>query len=173
MPGFNIGGKGSPANATVESKRQHRWTFTVDLLSGDKSGTSCTTYLQKAARPKYTLEVAEMHHDQEVAYFAGKSKWEPIGLTFYDISKSVDSSKQIWEWIQKVINIPGVQVNAPDEYKKFSHTSMNDGLGTSVETWDIYNSWPTETNWNDLDYTSSEIATIDVSLKFDRAIKTS
>ena len=169
MPGFNIEGAWAEGpNAVNEVRRKHRWTFTVAAL-GDSSRNRATLYLQKAARPTYKLEQGEMHHDQERAYFAGKTEWDPITLEFYDGEQSPDVSKFVWDWVNITADIPAVTVAPPASYKKKADLEMYDGGGTSTEKWVLWNVWPAETNWGDLDYTTSDIAMISVTMRYDRA----
>lgn len=178
MPGFNSSPFSSASHAGIttksarsESRRKHRWIFTV--LWEDGAGMNAvSTYLQSAQRPHAVVEEALMHHDEEQASFAGKYHWEPISLVFYDMVDPVDSSASIYEWFNQVVNVAQATVDVPANYKKTSKLNMTNGGGGSVEEWSMYNSWPIDVNWNDLDYTNTEIQTIDVSLKFDRAEKT-
>ena len=170
MPGFNIAGTGGEAISTIESRRNHRWKFT--LLSGNVRNR-CAVYLAKAARPHITVEEAVMHHDQEEVYFAGKHKWSEITLVFYDVVQQgggdVDSSREIWDWINECIAIQAATVSFPIEHKRPSELDMTLGDGVSSEMWRLYNSWVKDCNWNDLDYSSNEIKTVDVVLRYDRA----
>ena len=173
MPGFlapssaQHAGKQAPS-AKVETKRKHRWMFSVFW---DQDIEPSSTYLQSAQRPHAVVDEAVMHHDEEQAYFAGKYHWEPISLVFYDVQSPIDNSAKIWQWLNKVIQVPNATVSTPAEYKKECVLNMTDGSGVSVEKWQLINCWPIDINWNDLDYTNSEIQTVDVSLKFDRAIQ--
>lgn len=169
MPGFNIGGGAAAAqpSAIAESRRTHRWVWQV--LGIMRKGEA--VFLKKAQRPNFKYEPAEMHHNQEVAWFAGKQSWEPIALEWYDV-ENPDISKRVFDWVQKTtFNFPNAAVNPPSEYKLKSDLLMLDGAGATTETWSIFNSWPVETNWNELDYTSSEIQLIAVTLRYDRAIR--
>ena len=169
MPGFNIEGAWSEGpSAVTELRRKHRWLFTVAAL-GNQQSNRATLYLQKAARPSYKLEPVEMHHDQERAYFAGKTEWDPITLEFYDAQQDPDVSKFVWDWVNIVSDISGVTVAIPSAYKKKGQLEMRDGAGSVTEKWTLWNCWPHETNWNDLDYTTSDIALITVNFRFDRA----
>ena len=168
MPGFTIGGAGSPASSTVEPRRKHRWLF--QLIDGLAKGDP--VYLASAQRPHFIFEEAIMHHDQEQVSFAGKQHWEPISLVFYDISGGPDMSADIWAWLQVTVQITaGPTVATPSTYKKQATLQMTNGQGDADETWNIYNCWPLDINWNDLDYSNNEIQTIDVSMKYDRAVK--
>jgi len=176
MPGFNIDGATAdgPPN-TTETRRKHRWLFSINGVqaAGDNKAT---LFLQKANRPSVKYEEVQMHHDQERAYFAGRTEWEPITLEFYDAEQKPDVSKWVWDWCcgsQGVSNIAAVTVALPNTqgYKKSGELEMRDGQGTTTETWSLKGAWPIESNWNDLDYSSSDIAMITVKLRFDRAIR--
>ena len=160
-------------DARLESKRKHRWIFTV--FWEDQGLLDTAVYLQSAQRPHAVVEEAVMHHDQEQAYFAGKYHWEPVSLVFYDVGASpgadVNSSDRIYEWFNQVVNVSQATVAPPSIYKKECELAMTDGAGGVAEKWKLRNSWPIDINWNDLDYTNTEIQTIDVSLKYDRAEK--
>lgn len=161
-------------SATVETKRKHRWIFSVFWDDAINSIGKCSVYLQSAQRPHAVVEEATMHHDEEQAYFAGKYHWEPINLVFYDtIASDLDSSAVIWAWFNAVISVPNATVALPSAYKKSCVLNMTNGAGLSIESWKMYNCWPIDVNWNDLDYTNTEIQTIDVSMKMDRAEKAS
>lgn len=176
MPGFvgqdyvsaQHSGRDAP-QAHAETKRKHRWIFTV-FWDGAVAGLGqSSTYLQSAQRPHPVTEEVVMHHDEEQAYFAGKYHWEPISLVFYDVQTPVNASASIYAWFNQVINIPQATVATPASYKKRCVLDMTDGTGSSIEKWILYHCWPIDVNWNDLDYTNTEIQTIDVSMKFDRA----
>jgi hypothetical protein len=119
-----------------------------------------------------------MHHDQERAYFAGRTEWDPIDLEFYDAEQDPDVSEWVWDWVcgnRGVSDIAAVTVRLPsggsEGYKQEGELQMRDGQGTETETWKLKGAWPIESNWNDLDYSSSDIQLITVKLRFDRAIR--
>ena len=164
----------------AEFRRKHRWRFRVleqvTANGGGKPAFNDNTdwiLLQKAARPSFKYDEAVVHHDQEEAYFAGKQKWDPIALVWYD-SLTPDVSSDVWDWIQAVsqfteANSPNVSL--PSDYKKNCAIEMTSGTGGNAdETWHIINAWPKEVNWNDLDYTNTEIQLINVQMRFDRAV---
>ena len=171
MPGFSICGQGGPANAKVETRRKHRWLF--EVLADFPANVM--VLLQSAQRPNFKFEEPEMHHNQEVAYFAGKQSWEPITLTWYDSEQDPDCSLAIAQWIDSVSTINGGSpppgVSPPAEYKKDGQLLMLNGWGNPTERWQVCNCWPKESNWGELDYTSTDIATIEVQMRYDRAIR--
>jgi hypothetical protein len=172
MPGFNICGTGDGPSATIETRRKHRWLFqTLGKGGGDQFPANVLLILQSAQRPDFKFEEPEMHHNQEVARFAGKQDWEPITLTWYDAEQPQDASAQIWDWFEHVVNFAGADVQIPGLYKAEGRLQMQDGNGTPSETWRLCNTWPKEFNGGDLDYTDTEIATVEVTMRFDRALR--
>lgn len=166
MPGFKINGGQSEADSKVESNRKHRWKFSMEGINKE------SVYLSSAQRPHFITEEAVMHHDQEQVYFAGKHHWEPITLVFYDVyTGGANTSSKIWDWVQKSVKVPDANAGLPSAYKLPSTLEMTKADGSVQETWKIFNCWAIDVNWNDLDYSNSEIATIDVSMKYDRAVK--
>ena len=177
MPGFNIGGTGGdvtgtgPSN-TNEVRRKHRWYFATlgDLPS------NFLLVLKEAARPQFTFDEVLMEHNQETVYFAGKQHWAEMKLVWYDVEQSPDCSNQIYTWLNTspgVVNLgsANLTVNSPDTYKINGTLSMVDGTGAATETWTMYGCWPKDINWQTLDYGSSDIQQIEVSLRYDRAEK--
>jgi hypothetical protein len=174
MPGFNIEGAWAEGPSNVqELRRKHRWTFTIAAVDAADQNRA-TLYLQKATRPMVKFEEVEMHHDQERAYYAGRTEWDPITLEFYDAEQPIDTSNFVYEWVNRVSDIMAVTVAEPgggDGYKKDSTLEMYNGVGEVNEAWTMFGCWPQETNWNDLDYSVSDIAMCTVKMRFDRAFR--
>lgn len=171
MPGFNINGTGGKVSSLMETRRKHRWEFTA-LANAGIFSTQHLLILQSAQRPNFKFEEPEMHHDQEVVYFAGKQSWEPITLTWYDAEQPIDVSAAMWNWINSVVNMDSIHVNVPSAYKTQGTLVMVSGGGSeNGEVWTLYNCWPKESNWGELDYTSTDIATIEVQMRYDRATR--
>lgn len=178
MPGFNIGGGSAPNQKSnvAEPRRKHRWAVT-QLSSGNGAQVIAQgelVYLQKAARPNFKYDTPEMHHDQEEAWFAGKQHWEPITWTFYDV-EDPDLSERMRAWCQTItqnfndIGAP-TTVALPSDYKGRAVTTMYGGGGGVSEEWVMWGVWPEATNWGDLDYTSTDLQLIEVTVRLDRAV---
>jgi hypothetical protein len=175
MPGFNIGGGGSgnePSNVT-ETRRKHRWVFqTVSSLSRES-----LLFLKSASRPSFKYDDPIMHHDQEEVFFAGKQHWEPITLTWYDAEQNPNVSNEIHKWIQTVttsgLGSGGgqIQVATPREYKKEATLTSTTGTGSDNEKWALKGVWPQQVDFQDLDYTNTEIQLVTATMRFDRAVR--
>lgn len=173
MPGFNICGSGALANGpsnTMETKRKHRWYFkTLGNLQAN-----FLLVLKDAARPQFTFDEATWEHNQETVYFAGKQKWAETKLSWYDVENNPNTSAEVWKWLQKTVQIDGgnLPVSTPSEYKIDGELAMIDGRGDETEVWKMCGCWPKDINWQTLDYGSSEIMMVEVSMRYDRANKT-
>lgn len=175
MPGFNICGFGAnpegPSN-TYEPRRKHRWAFETIGRGGGIIPVPILLVLREASRPNFKFEEPDMHHNQEQVYFAGKQSWDPCKLVWYDIEQNIDSSKEMWTWVNGVVKFQGnLPVSLPSYYKKDAILSMLKGDGSVSERWKMCGCWPKEVNWGDLNYTSTDLQTIEVSMRFDRALK--
>ena len=51
--------------------------------------------------------------------------------------------------------------------------NLYDGCGKVIETWIFENAWPQNIEFGELDMTSSEVITCDLTLRYDRAYITS
>lgn len=167
MPGFTINGTGgdNKISSTAETKRTYRWRFNT---IGDVISQEIAILLKSAARPAGQLQEIKMDHNQEEVWFAGKTSWEPISMIWYD-AQQPDVSAKIWEWYNKTSPIKEANVNEPSEYKKQGQLEMVDGMGSPIETWMLYNCWPQSVNFQGLDYTTNDIITVEVKMRYDRA----
>ena len=176
MPGFNINPFGGgfsaqgPAN-TVEIRRKHRWVFETLGRGTGVFSQSELLVLQSASRPSFKFEEPEMHHNQEVARFAGKQDWDPMTLVWYDVEQDPDVSRGIYHWIETVVNMQSIAVAHPRFYKKTAALLMIDGSGQTTEQWSLMGTWPAASNWQELDYTSTDLMTMEVTMRFDRAVR--
>lgn len=177
MPGFIIGGVGGggplgggPVN-TIETRRKHRWLFKTIGRNGGDFPREILVVLVEASRPHFTAEEPDMHHNQEQAYFAGKHKWDPISLTWYDAEQPNDAAAEIWKWINGVIGIHtgNIPVYLPSDYKKDAHLIMRKGTGEANEEWAMFGCWPQDVDYQSLDYTDTAIQRISVTMRYDRA----
>ncbi len=176
MPGFNIAPYGGgysaqgPSN-TLETRRKHRWVFEVIGRGTGVFSQSELLVLQSASRPSFKFEEPEMHHNQEVSRFAGKQDWEPVTLVWYDVQQDPDVSRGLYNWIETVVNMFSIKVAHPRLYKRTASLLMLDGAGQTSERWTMLGTWPSACNWQELDHTSTDLMTIEATMRYDRAIR--
>lgn len=176
MPGFNIAPFGGgysnqgPSN-NIEIRRKHRWVF-ESLGRGQGTFSQAELLvLQSASRPSIKFEEPEMHHNQEVARFAGKHDWDPVTLTWYDVEQNPDVSRGLYHWLETLVNMQTMGVAHPSFYKRSAGLAMTDGLGRTTEQWTMMGTWPAAINWQELDYTATDLMTMEATLRYDRAVR--
>lgn len=175
MPGFNIENTSqNNKDHLAEFRRKHRWRVTMSAGGGGFPGPAEFLYLKTAARPQFKFLPAEFHHDQEKAFLAGKQEWEPVELVFYDAvgdQVSNDIAKKLYDWVLAVCDLGSAQVALPSEYKKELIIESTDASGEPDETWTLKGAWPESTNWNNLDYQANDIQEVNVTVRYDRALR--
>jgi len=157
-------------DSTTCFKRKNRWLFKIDGISADTKGIDSLPP-SKAARPSVSFKELEAQHVTETIYFPGKPEWKPITLSLYDLKRN---KHPIFEWLKQVYDPNGDGGNgtykpSADGWKKQCTLEMYDGCGNVIETWTFDNAWPQSIEFGDLDMTSSEVLTCEVTLRYDRA----
>ena len=173
---MDIGHKG---DRQLIYKRKFRWIMQLSAAGNGSAGASGEMwYAKTSARPQLTVEETEVHHLHERWMISGKPTWESITITILDAKNADgnDSETALHAWLNTVFafdNDSGASQftmgDCDEEYKRQITLTMLDGSGNTMETWLLHNCWPQSTNFGDLDYSSSDTADIEVTVRFDRA----
>jgi hypothetical protein len=196
MPGFNIpsqadstcGFSDIPTNNTlststlplhtVETIRSHRYKIEV-LSDFDK----ILMYAHRAQRPIIEFDRMVINNGLEEIYRPGKYRWQPITVTFYEIVdkpgdvpvnttaetiyKWVNSAKGVADFKKSIINKPV----KPDGYLRDLIISLEDGLGKSAWKYQLFDAWPMNITPDELDYSSSSIQCITLTISYNKALE--
>ncbi len=152
-------------------KRRNRWLFKIDGISATDTSTSTGINAlppSKAARPSLTFKEIEVQHLNETIYFPGKPDWKPVSLVLYDLKKN---KHPIFEWIKLVYDPKnGDYKTSCNGFKKPNATlELYDGCGEVLETWVYETVYPQVAEFGELDMSSSELLTCDLTIRYDRA----
>lgn len=153
-----------PVPLDIEPKRNNRWVmeFPADLGLSE-------WVVQTSARPKIALNTTEVHFMNSSTFLPGRVTWEGITVTFIDpIGPS--SSQKIMDWIRQHYESATGRMGYATQYKKNIVLKMLDPAGNPVEKWVLYGTYVEGGDFGDLDYSSDDLSTISLTLKFDRAI---
>lgn len=126
-------------------------------------------WISSASRPKITQDNTEIQFLNTSTYVVGRYKWDPINLKLRDpIGPS--ASQAIMEWVRlHSESVTGRQGYAAG-YKRDVEIEMLDPNGVVVSKWILKNAWIVSADFGQLDYSSSELSTIDIQLQYDYAI---
>lgn len=170
-------------------KQKHRWLFTIAGICAD--GVSSLPPA-RGARPSLSFKEIEAQHVNETVYFPSKPDWKPINITLYDIKREGQESHVIFDWLRKMYDVqegtfalgsttpfarrssaavrPAVRPEVRPAFKvPFATLNLYDGCGNTMEKWIFENVWPQIIEFGELDMTSSDVVTCDLTLRYDRA----
>jgi hypothetical protein len=172
MPGFNINNQGSGPSNNTETLREHRWL--IKQLGSITDGNTLL-FAKELTLPDFRAERQEVLGGTLWYKFAKSVKWEDCRVLFYDTGEIVP---QLYKWRHKVFNVAngiGVHSSAPTKggmdagYKQQCIFELLDGKGVAVHTVNLIGAWPSQISEGNLDYTSSAIKLVTVTLTYDYA----
>lgn len=173
-------GLGEIGGSNVVFKRKYRWTLRIESPCGDPIPE---TIVKLAARPNLTIEETEINFLHGKTWIPGKGTWETITVTFYDAVglETGGGTAGLFGWLATVYNFTdpgglhqsskvgngaGGLFGGGGGYGGKAVLNLYDGCGTVMETWELEHVWPQVVNFGELDYSSSEEATIELTLRY-------
>ena len=144
-------------------KRKFRYTFE---LSG--SHVIPQHFVKICARPSISIESTEIHFLNAKTYLPGKATLEPMSVTYIDVAHN--EMQPLYNWLASVYDFAHpttlYQGSSLTDYECTGELLLLDGCGTPLERWEMKHVWPESIDFGDLDYSSSEECTIQLSLRY-------
>jgi len=127
-------------------------------------------YLIKAAgRPDITNNSVAIDHINVKRYIKGKSEWNTITVTLYDAI--VPSAAQAtMEWVRLHHESVTGRDGYSDFYKKDVTFNSLGPVGDKVEEWTLKGAFIEGATFSDMDYSGADLATVEMTLRYDYAI---
>jgi hypothetical protein len=149
-------------------KRKFRWTFEVRRICNGVDKSVPAHFVKIASRPNLTIEEQEINFLNQKTWIPGKASWETITVTYYDVATR--DAKPLYDWLASVYDFSRpVQLNQATMRQDYSGAGvlfLYDGCGNSLERWVLNDMWPTAVNFGELDFSSSEEVTIELTLRY-------
>lgn len=166
---------GNLAADTTIFKRKFRWG--MEIIPNCSGISKIDEYFVKiAARPNISFEETEINMKNGKMFIPGKATWETITVTLYDIvGQQVQMGiKGIYQWINAVYQfnqVNGLQYslcmgNALKDYSATINLTLYSGCGDPLEKWKLTDAWPQAVNFGELDYSSSEEVTVELTIRY-------
>ena len=151
--------------ATFEPKKQYLWALSI---GGGIEAWMCRT----VKRPDINFEEITLDYMNTRRYLAGKFDWQTLDVTLLD---PIDNSAAdaVIAWIRTVGDEYSTAKFPASDYKRQITITLLDGAGLGIETWVLEGVWPQATNFGDLDYSANDPVEITMTLRYDRAWRTS
>jgi hypothetical protein len=161
---MGIGVIGQP---DITFKRKFRWTFEIIGFCNNTRNKIPEHFVTVASRPNLAVEETEINHLNAKTWIPGKASWESITVTYLDVAHQ--EMRTLWNWLATVYDFTDPVNLRQGEKRDWDATgilSLYDGCGSLLEIWNLQRLWPTSINFGDLEYSSSDIATIELSLRY-------
>ena len=125
--------------------------------------------IKTASRPTFTSEVVELDHINVKRKIKGKSTWDDVTITLYDpIVPS--GAQQVMEWIRTSHESLTGRDGYAAFYKKDVTFYILGPVGDKVEQWTLKGAFINSANFGDLDWSSNDPVSIELTLSYDYAI---
>jgi hypothetical protein len=161
-------------------KLKYRFRVLFENFGPQQSSTPVTELTKQVmdfTRPTISFEPIDIPIYNSTIKLAGKYSWGDITCNLRDDAGG-NVSKLVGEQLQKQLDFME-QASAASgiDYKFLTRFEVLDGgNGTSepvaLETWEIYGCYLSEVNYGDMNYGSSEAATVAMTIRFDNAVQT-
>jgi hypothetical protein len=159
-------GLGVIGTDNIIHKRAFRWTLVISTCAGQVP----KHFVKIANRPSIEIEETEINFLNGKTWIPGKGTWQSITVTYYDIAGSQNNA--LWSWLATLYDFTNPftlqQATQRGNYKGTATLVLYDGCGVPLEQWILDDAWPQNVNFGsqELDYSSSEVATIELTLRY-------
>lgn len=161
---MGIGVIGQP---DIRFKRNFRYTFEIFGFCNNEKNVVPEHFVNVAARPNLSIEETQIDHLNARTWIPAKAYWETITVTYLDVAHI--EMRPLWNWMATLYDFTDPVNLKQGERRDWAATgvvSMFDACGTLLETWEMRNMFPTSINFGTLDYTSPDISTIEMTLRY-------
>ena len=173
---FGIPGVG---NGILHPKMKHKYRVLFAGLGRLVPGTNSkdiSAQVTTTTLPNISFQEVTLHRYNSIAYVAGKHEWQQINMTVEDDITGLASAaiKAQLETQQRIVgmDLPGQWLNTAatgSDYKFAVTIDQLDGNETVVSQWKLEGAFIITAEFGDRDYSSSDAATIQITLRYDHA----
>jgi hypothetical protein len=144
-----------------EPKKSHQFIMVVNDIPA---------YLIKAsAKPSLSNGEVTLDHINVQRYVKGKTVWNTISVTLYDAI--VPSGAQaVMDWVRLHHESATGRDGYSSYYKKEVKLRQLSPLGEIIEEWILNGAFITESNFGTLDWSTEDVVTIEMTLRYDWAL---
>ena len=166
----------NPTQGLLMPKLKYRFRVEFQNFGVSTPRTELTKQVMDFTRPTVSFEEMTIPIYNSTIKLAGKYSWGDVTCNLRDDASGA-VSKLVGEQLQKQLDF-AEQASAASgiDYKFVTQFQVLDGgNGTNapqiLETWELYGCFLSEVNYGDMNYGTSEAATIAMTIKFDNAVQ--
>ena len=167
----------NPTQGLLMPKLKYRFRVIFENFGISTPRTELTKQVIDFSRPEVSFDEMVLDIYNSKIKLAGKHTWGDLTCNLRDDAGG-QVSRLVGEQLQKQLDFME-QASAASgiDYKFLTRFEVLDGgNGTfepvALETWEIYGCYLKSVNYNDMNYGSSEAATVTMAISFDNAVQT-
>jgi hypothetical protein len=167
----------NPNQGLLMPKLKYRFRVTFENFGVTTIRTELTKQVMDFTRPSVSFEEMVLDVYNSKIKLAGKHSWADLSCQIRDDAGG-NVTKLVGEQLQKQLDfLEQSSAAAGIDYKFLTRFEVLDGgngadAPNALETWEIYGCYLKEVNYNDMNYATSDAATISLTIAFDNAIQT-
>lgn len=156
-------------------KLKYRFRVTFQNFGIAKDTTELTKQVITCSRPSLNFNPFEVPVYNSRIYLTGKPEWEALNITIRDDAQG-NVATLVGQQIQRQFDFFEQSSAASGVDYKFQMTiQITEGGNGSytpivLEEWDLYGAQIASVNYGDLDYATSDVASIALTIRFDNAL---
>ena len=166
----------SNSQGLLMPKLQYRFRAMFLNFGVGGSTQELTKQVMDITRPQLSFDEVTLDVYNSKVYLAGKHAWSETTINLRDDAQG-NVTKLVGQQLQKQMDfVEQASAATGQDYKfQINYEVLDGGNGvltpTVLETWELYGCFIKTVNYNNMDYKSSEVATIQLQVRFDNAIQ--
>ena len=167
----------NPTQGLLMPKLKYRFRVIFENFGVSTPRTELTKQVMDFTRPEVSFEEIPLPIYNSTIKLAGKHTWGDLTCQLRDDAGG-QVSRLVGEQLQKQLDFMEQSSAASGiDYKFLTRFEVLDGGNganepIALETWEIYGCYLKSVNYNNMDYGTSEAATISLTVSFDNAVQT-
>ena len=174
---MTVGADNTPSSqGLLMPKLQYRFRALFINFGVGGSTQELTKQVMDITRPSVSFTEIPIDIYNSKMYIAGKHEWQATNINLRD-DASGSVAKLVGQQLQKQMDFVEQASAATGQDYKFqvNYEVLDGGNGTLLpnvlETWELYGCFLQTVNYNNLNYGTSEMATMQLSIRFDNAVQ--
>ena len=174
---FTVPISGAGSQGTLMPKLRYRFRAILENFGVTNPRSEITKNVMNITRPTASFENQVIDVYNSKINVLGKHTWDPVTINLRD-DVNGEMTRRVGEQMQKqfdffeqMSSVSGVDYKFTTKYEV-----LDGGNGATspvvLETWELYGCYILNVNYNEMDYTASDPASISLSIQFDNALNT-
>lgn len=174
---FTVPISGAGSQGTLMPKMKYRYRAILENFGVTTPRSEITKNVIDITRPTASFENQILDVYNSRINILGKHTWETVQINLRD-DVNGEMTRRVGEQMQKQFDFfeQMSSVSGIDYKFTMKYEMLDGGNGATspnvLETWELYGAYIESVNYNDMNYTSSEPATISMTIRYDNALNT-